>query len=382
MDVEHQMRHSTPGSFQQSNGIQRLLEQWLFGNTRKALRVRVVLLLLVFAMLFIFSIWGLALRSVTSIVFLPFGETQFMMPMPAYPHAGDTQPQLRTRMVFTLTTRPGNEDKLLETLMSLADQSRPFDHGYIALPGRPMRPAPDLSQVTQHVPITVLRPEHDVGPLAKVLHTLEAESVREADRSDKEGEAWSIPSDTLVVTADDDQVYQRNLAETLEYHAYRNFGAAVSPCAWGIARWPFVADGWLLSMGAPWWARSTHGMLVDVLQGFCGATYRVGHFNLTRLAEPPAACRTVDDIWISFNLALNGVPRMLLPKGSGQYNIDEPVKPQWWLEKKASESGPETLSGGNSRLHKHERCIEYLESVYGPWPDEHAVNFLRAAYFH
>lgn len=263
---------------------------------------------------------------------------------------GTASAQPPTRIVFSVTTRPGTEDVLADTLESLATQTRPFDHGYVVLPGDQSRPAPPIPRSLAGR-VTVLRPRVDVGPLAKLLHAVEAESDPSA----------------VVVTVDDDKVYSHNLVRELLVHVEASPGAAVSVCGWSMLTVPAPSGGavWLQSIGAPFVARGRHGLEVDVLQGFCGAAYRARSFDVRGLRDVLPACRTVDDMWVSHHLARRAVTRVLLPPGTGQHFLDEPDSAAWTqspLRKR------KRLSAYNSREGVHLACLQALERAYGPWP--------------
>ncbi len=264
---------------------------------------------------------------------------------------------LPMRVVFSLTTMPDNVEHLRDTLDSLLAQTIRPNAVYINVPrvnnrtGRPYPPQPTWLQSPAYANIVewnIL--ERDYGPLTKLVGAL----LREED------------PETIVVTVDDDKIYDKHLLRKLAWNSYNNDNVAFGTCGWVHVRAPkperFI-PGYLV------WAARGSGRYIDTLQACCGIAYRVGLFKTSKdpqleiLKNPPPECYTADDLWISGYLAAwRGVGQVLLggnrrgPRGTGF----DAVTPKW----KRKTSSSFALSRQNSKPGHDAACIDAIEQTF------------------
>jgi hypothetical protein len=124
------------------------------------------------------------------------------------------------------------------------------------------------------------------------------------------------------------------------------------------------------------------GVHVDVLQGVCGVAYRVGFFSEARggegegaggrqrLMRPPAECFTSDDIWISGQLAMAGISRVLI---GGQFTgafaggLDPADAP--WKHGGKFDHSLQLSAGADANPRRDVDCVEAVERAFGRrWP--------------
>jgi len=266
------------------------------------------------------------------------------------------------RVVVSLTTMPHHMMHLSETLDSLAAQSLKADAIYLNVPQGVARTG-EAYEIPHYlrrymdgtgddaVPLTVLHPARDYGPLTKLYPTL----GEEADPT------------TLIVTVDDDAVYDATLLKTLAWYAAQRPEAAWGACGWGFQPvWDAATQ--VVPVYVPYLMRGDGGRRVEVLQAVCGNAYRRGFFgNLMTLGSPPDDCFTTDDLWISGNLEFGQghsqpVPRVLL-KGDDARRLA--AQPASW---KAQDTRAWSLHGFNEDNHQDIRCIRAVERTFQqPW---------------
>lgn len=246
------------------------------------------------------------------------GATILSATLDAYRHLEAERP----RLVVSLTTLPARVNGVMETVRSLLRQSVRPDRIYLNVPtasnrfkeARYVIPRA-LSELDKSV---VIQRTTDLGPATKLIATLE----KEADPN------------TLIITVDDDMVYGPSMvASLLEAHllepnaAYGFAGQLIDldPCN-RTAPWPAVCMSRVHVRSVDNW--SDRHAAVDILEAFKGAIYRRDFFNLDRLKAIPESCLRTDDIWISANLALVGIPRVkLLTTDHPQLSANDKVSP-------------------------------------------------------
>lgn len=192
-----------------------------------------------------------------------------------------------------MTSIPARAGTLGPTLASLRAQTRPPDEIRLyADDGVPCPPELDRG---------CLYPTADYGPVTKIFAVL--------DRR--------LPDDAIVVTVDDDQIYQPIWLETLLAGAAAHPEAAIGMAGWNVAG--FLADP---IAGTYHWARPE--TTCDVIEGWAGVAYRPRWFA-TDILNPPKDLRWVDDVWISAYLHQRGVPRYVVHTPMCQStNVDQP----------------------------------------------------------
>lgn len=109
-----------------------------------------------------------------------------------------------------------------------------------------------------------------------------------------------LPADSIVITVDDDIIYERCWLEKMLEAAHHYPGCAVGFSGWNAHD---------LVKGGDY--RFAHGS-IDVLEGWAGAAYRPRFFDSTILTIPEIY-RNVDDVWISAWLERSrGIPRIVI----------------------------------------------------------------------
>lgn len=192
------------------------------------------------------------------------------------------------RVIISMTTTHARRDSLRETLDSIAAQTRKPDHVCIFS---------NVQPGVGYAPNVILFPRVDVGPVSK-LYAIE--------------ERW-ITDDDLIVTIDDDIIYEPRWLETLVDAAEKHPDAAVGMAGWNVAG--FVTAHRRGEQGWYEWAQAPG--ICDVLEGFAGVAYRRRFFDFdldgtAPVLRPPEMFKYVDDVWIASCLRRRGVPRALV----------------------------------------------------------------------
>lgn len=181
-------------------------------------------------------------------------------------------------VVLSMTTTPARNGTLGPTLYSLRMQSVPD----VALR---IYAALDCA-----VPTESWVPSFDYGPVTKIAAVVDT----------------TIPDDAIVVTVDDDIIYERTWLEQILA------GAETFPaCAVGFSGWH--VDRFRRGEHDYRWARP--GAACDVLEGWAGVAYRKLWFG-PEILMPPSDFRLVDDVWISSYLARKGIGRRVIGQGT------------------------------------------------------------------
>lgn len=205
-----------------------------------------------------------------------------------------------SRVFLSMTTIPERSTSLGPTLESLGMQTRlPNEVTLFLAPGSSLVGLADFpDRLSQRSGWTVH--EFDRGPIDKL-------SILERLRSPR--------PDDIIVTIDDDIIYEPTWLETLVAAAEANPDHAIGFSGWN-------ASGFINA----WQKGRDDGDFVfphipgpcDVLEGWCGVAYRYKHFYIDSLQgfasvlHPLPMFKWVDDVWISWHLARRGVPRMLI----------------------------------------------------------------------
>ncbi len=177
-----------------------------------------------------------------------------------------------------MTTIRGRNGTLGPTIRSLRDQ-RPQPQEIRLYLG------PGAAEVDG---VTCIHTE-DLGPLTKIS------AVRDP----------AVPDDALIVTADDDIVYQPGWLQVLISGALQHPHAAVGMAGWNVGG--FLADP---VRGNYQFKQSGR---CDVLEGFAGVAYRK-HFFDDELLAVPERFRRNDDVWISAQLRRRDVARIVIAR--------------------------------------------------------------------
>jgi hypothetical protein len=175
---------------------------------------------------------------------------------------------------ISLTTIPPRYPTLPRVLAALVAQVPQPDAIFLTVPRRFARfdtaPLPALP-----FEVTLLQPETDAGPIAKLLPA-----------------AWKYDGDILI--CDDDWLYPPGWAARFIAAREGHPDAVIAGSSWGSERIGYRGG--------------------TILQGFAGAL--VSARVARQIPHPPEAARYVDDVWISAQLARLGVPVHTLGKAA------------------------------------------------------------------
>lgn len=242
------------------------------------------------------------------------------------------------RVVISLTTIPDRIHRIQPTLNSLVDQTRRPDAIYLNLPDRSRREGVDYvlpAFLARYPSVEAIRCGEDMGPATKLLPTLARESE---------------PNTRIIVT-DDDQIYPRNMVETLVDWSDRLPDAVV--CARGFA----VPAGYQI------YKRKTllgehlsRPEPIEILQG--SGSYLVrSHFFTKEVFDYTSAPEEAffqDDIWFSAHLASRTIERLVVPFPNCYSRIAA-----WSARDTRSLWGGENKSG-----HVDETMLRYFANVW------------------
>lgn len=265
--------------------------------------------------------------------------------------AANTPPKgIYTRVVVGLTTIPSRVRHLAPVIAALYDQTRRPDAIYVSVPRVSAKekgvvyPVEELSRIlAKHAGDRgrVLVVPEDFGPLTKLMGML----LSEAD-----------DPRTLLITADDDQLYGPNFVETMLRGAQENPGAAVCLCGHTLGRGPFVwgfrcsrSDDNPISRAV--FLRP--GTKVTVVSGWCGCGYPRSvfgpagslpdpHMELLRKREIPLLNRH-DDLYISSWLYRLRVPKVLIAYRGRHHDEELPHAQENALSSGDSSRSPRTM---------------------------------------
>lgn len=185
-------------------------------------------------------------------------------------------------VVLSMTTTPARNGTLGPTLYSLRMQS--LSRGDLGLPWLWIYASKECD-----VPREYWVPSHDYGPVTKIAAVIDS----------------TIPDDAIVVTVDDDIIYERTWLEQLVAAAETFPACAVGFSGWHVNRFKAGEHDYR-------WARP--GTTCDVLEGWAGVAYRKAWFG-PDILQPPPDFRLVDDVWISSYLARKGIARRVIGQG-------------------------------------------------------------------
>lgn len=267
-----------------------------------------------------------------------------------------------TKLVLSLTAIPPRFPYLSQTLQSLLDQKANVASVNLYLPRRYRRFEWDPSQLPA-VPagVKICLVDDDLGPATKVLP-----AVREYQGQD-----------VAILFGDDDKVYDRDWAQRFmdasgqhpgcciveeggdvcDYsnHAFRGdrqprSGRRAKDLTYRLKR--------LVSLGL-WKPRKNVGSgYVDMLEGWGGVLVRPEFFTDAAFVIPDILWM-VDDIWLSGQLALNGVPIWL--------NAEDARRTKGSTNEVKEASLRKLVHEGHGRTEANQACVDYFRKTHGIW---------------
>ena len=272
-------------------------------------------------------------------------------------------------LVFTLSTIPPRFDLIGPTLASMLAQAVKADHIFLYIP-ETYRRFPDWDGTLPSVPdgVEIVRTPLDLGPATKILPA--AHSFR--------------GQDVDILFGDDDRIYPPQWAARFLAARDRYPGRAIA--ARGISadrilpgtgkrphrpraksreeRWDVefhLRRAWnRLTQGArqrpPERRHFSRSGYIDIFEGCSGVLVRPDFFDDATFDIPDIAW-AVDDIWLSANLARQGIPIWLMA------NLTTPPNTH------AQQSAPlsDAVFDGADRLAANNATVRYARATLGVW---------------
>lgn len=263
-------------------------------------------------------------------------------------------------MIITLTTIPPRFDKITPTLKSLLNQKHRADQINLYIPPSYKR-FPEWTGTLPQVPegVTICRTDFDYGPATKVLPAVKDNWGKERD----------------ILFCDDDVYYDAHWAERyakLRLTHQRTCLAEggydfkdIDPASRPEDRLPRVSNqnrdllfrvGSMLKYRQRRASYYTQSGFSDIFLGVSGAMVRPTYFD-EKVFDIPGLLWTVDDYWISGNLAANNVPIWL--------NADAPRRHDGASRRISSLLN--MVHEGHGRHDANKAAIDYFRENYGVW---------------
>ncbi len=246
-------------------------------------------------------------------------------------------------VVISFSTTPYRIEEIQDTVKTILTQNTKVDAIFLAIPHVFKRDnifytIPDW--LYNHPKIKIIRTQ-DYGPATKLLGLLEQ---------------VKLDPNTIIITMDDDIKYPNNTVVQLVYKAKQYPNEAI-----GIAGADLNYDtygdlipnniGGLISQTSP-------DANATLLQGFGSIAYRRKFFNedVFEIYNAPRECINSDDLYLSFHLAKQNIPRRVL---SNKYINKEKI------------NYSNDVGHRNDALHnlipspsdKHRICIAYMKRL-------------------
>ncbi len=208
-------------------------------------------------------------------------------------------------ITVSLSTIPSRIEKIYPALKSLMDQTMPPRRIYLAIPPFSIREKKAYlipEALRNCTAIQIIDARKDWGPATKLIPALCHPSTK---------------PDDIILTADDDNIYPEEFVETFWRYSQKLPNAALSlrgaPMSKSL-RWKDCRafKGTAISQPAA----------VEIITGCGGILVKSKFFaaDFFDYDQAPAQAFFVDDIWVSGNLAKNGIPRYVIPfRGSYVY---------------------------------------------------------------
>lgn len=263
-------------------------------------------------------------------------------------------------MIITLTTIPPRFDKIAPTLKSLVKQKHRADQVILYIPQSYKR-FPEWTGTLPQVPegVTICRTDFDYGPATKVLPALKDNWGKERD----------------ILFCDDDVSYDSHWSERYANLRKSHQRTCLAEGGYDLKdidlssraadRLPRVSNQnrdfyfRIRSMlkfrqrRASYYTQSGYS---DIFLGVSGAMLRPTYFN-EKMFDILGLLWTVDDYWISGNLAVNNVPIWL--------NADAPRRHDGAGRRISSLLN--MVHEGHGRHDANKAAIDYFRENYGVW---------------
>lgn len=217
------------------------------------------------------------------------------------------------RLVVTMTTLPGREDLIVNTINSILAQTVKPDVIYLTLPKISRRLKIPYGPIPESIRnnLTIIQPEVDYGPITKIYGALFSETDPE----------------TQIISCDDDMFYPPTTFELLTQYSASHPEAAI--CGSGMLMKYGVyfnstftnydrESRWIRISG---FVPPSEGRRVDIVNGLSGVLYKRKFFPsmeecLKQLFEVSLSDHDIlcnDDVLISGFLQRQGITRLTFP---------------------------------------------------------------------
>jgi len=201
-------------------------------------------------------------------------------------------------ITVSLSTIPSRIEKIYPALKSLMDQTMPPRRIYLAIPPFSIREkkAYSIPETLRNCPaVRIIDAEKDWGPATKLIPALRHPSTN---------------PDDIILTADDDNIYPAEFVETFWQYSQQLPNAALSLRGAPMSRtlrWKDCRAFKGTSIFQP--------AAVEIINGCGGIMVKPKFFaaEFFDYDQAPVQAFFVDDIWVSGNLAKNGIPRYVIP---------------------------------------------------------------------
>jgi hypothetical protein len=213
---------------------------------------------------------------------------------------------INPRVIVSFTTLPDRVNEIEPFLNSLREQIYKPDQIYMNIPRRCKRQDnreyvinPNVMKYETVINFNYI--EDDYGPLTKLIGVLHLE----------------IEPETLIITLDDDKVYDKNTIKDIVKYAMRYENSAIGRRGWILRRPEFE---WPKFSFLPKACQIREPTLVDVLTGVGGVGYRRKFFgdDFIRM-DLIEQCFMVDDIYINGYLAKQRIQRILISSTPNEF---------------------------------------------------------------
>ncbi len=221
-----------------------------------------------------------------------------------------------SRVILSMTTIPARDGLRGETLDSILAQTRKpdslcvFGGGHMWTCNEFMPYAEKFGMASLLEPGLSMHLAEDRGPVTK-LAVLE--------------ESW-LRDDDIIITIDDDIIYEPTWLETLVAAAEAHPTEAVGFSGWNT--YEFIRAWKENDPAGGGYVWPNNPGPCDVLEGWAGVAYRKKFFdvdpvtNVATVLHPLPMFRNVDDVWISWHLHRRGVGRRLIGKAPAKERPD------------------------------------------------------------
>ena len=259
------------------------------------------------------------------------------------------------RICASLSTTPMRISLIEPAIVAIKNQSLKPDVIYLNVPYWSRKENKSYTLPTwlkRHPDVVVLRGE-DYGPSTKIVPSV----LNEDD------------PETIIISFDDDRAYHPDIIKILVKWGMRHPTSAIGFIGWtSCLRDPPPNCTRVSAKGNNWpGLENFTPRPVDVLSGYGSILYRVGFFDkslLVRVFEFGTGCILGDDYWLSANLAMNGVPRHLIPK------FDRPP----WLFRTLDHQYDEGALHASGNVPNYVNCGSQIEK-YFPLLFEHTLVY-------